>query len=589
MSVCGNEAGNQTNIGLHAGADAGAEAVGTRRLVVRGVLFIAVLSFVCNVGVLGVPLFNMQVFNRVLTTRDTDTLLTLAVGLTIGLVCYAVLDALRGLALEVFAGQVARRLSGPLLRAVAAGGGGPGATSEALTDLETLRAFFSSQACVAPFDLMWTPIMLLVLLAQHWGFAAMGLACCAVLAGLNVLGDALTRQGMMAANTQAADALRGAADTVNAAEVVLANGMLPALTARFEAGQLGSRWLVHRAMMRGRAIAALTAALRMGMTGAMVALGLVLALAGTASGGAMVAANMILAKLLMPFQQIATTHRGWVDALAAWNRIRTALAHDVPRRMAHAMPTPVPRLVVDRLVYVPPAGDRALLRSVSFTAEPGECVGVVGPSSSGKSTLVRMIMGMAAPTAGGVYLDGTSTYLWEREDFAARVGYVPQNLALLEATVLENICRLNTPDIGAAIAAAKRAGIHRTIAELPQGYATRIVGSTLSSGQRQRVALARALYARPGVLVLDEPTAYLDREGEAELICVLTGLRAEGATVVLVTHRPALLSAVDRLVVLQDGQIAHSGTRDEVMQTLRTPKIQVVRMTPRTLERIGAG
>lgn len=572
----------------HAPSENETDIAGTRRLALRGVLFIAALSLACNVGVLAVPLFNMQVFNRVLTTRDTDTLRTLALGLAIGLVCYAVLDGLRGLALEVLAGQVARRLSSPLICAVVASGRGPGAASEALADLETLRSFFSSQACVAPFDLMWAPVMLLVLLAQHWAFAALGLASCALLAGLNVLGDAMSRQGMLAANTAAADALRGVADTVNAAEVVLANGMLPTLAALWEAGQRQSRGLVHRSMMRSRAISATIAALRMGMTGAMVALGLLLALGGAASGGAMVASNMILAKLLMPFQQISGTRRAWVDALAAWTRIRSVMEHDVPLRMPHAMPAPAPRLVVDRLVYVPPGGDRALLRGISFTAEPGECVGVVGPSSAGKSTLVRMIMGMTAPTAGGVYLDGTSTYLWQREDFAARVGYVPQSLALLDATVLENICRLNAPDIGAAIVAAKRVGVHRTIAALPLGYATRLAGSTLSSGQRQRVALARALYALPGVLVLDEPTAYLDRAGEAELMLVLAGLRAEGVTVVLVTHRPALLSAMDTLVVLQDGLIAHVGPRDAVLQALSTSTIKLVRLTPSgSLERSG--
>ncbi len=548
-----------------------------RRLAVRGVLTISVLSLFCSLGVLALPLFNMQVFNRVLPTRDAATLAALLIGLAVGLLAYAVLDTLRGLALEALAGQVTKRLSLPLLQATATGGRGPAATSEAMSDLETLRAFFSSTACTAPFDAMWTPLLLLALLVQHWAFAALAALCCLVLLGMNLLGDALSRREMLAANEASAAALRRAADAVTASDVVLANGMLPTLSARWQAGQARAAALVHRAVLRARAVSAATTALRMGMTAAMVGLGLVLALSGVASTGSMVATNMILARLLLPFQQVAATKRHWVDALAAWRRVRAALENPAPPRYAHAMPAPAPRLVVERLVYLPPGGDRPLLRGVSFTAEPGEVVGVIGPSSAGKSTLVRMVVGMQAPTTGGAYLDGTSTFLWEREDFARHVGYVPQGLALVDATVADNIARMGQPDMPAVLDAAKRAGAHRIIATLPDGYATRIAGGTLSSGQRQRVALARALYRRPGLIVLDEPSAFLDKDGEADVAALLARLRAEGATVLLVTHRPALLAAVDKVAVLRDGLVAQFGARDDVLEALGPPRVRMVR------------
>ncbi len=552
----------------------------TRRIAIRGVLCIAALSLVCNIGALAVPLFNMQVFNRVLATRDVDTLGMLVVGLMLCLLAFTVLDTLRALALEALAGKVTRRLALPLVRAVAAGGRGAGAASEALNDLETLRSFVASPACTAPFDAMWTPVMLLALVAQHWGFAVLGALSCTVLLVMNLLGDSVSRRQMLAANEASATALRRAADAVGAAEVVLALGMLPTLTRRWEAGQRRAAGLVHRAMLRARAVSAVTNALRMGMTGAMVGLGLVLALSGLASGGSMVASNMILARLLLPFQQVAATRRRWIDALAAWGRVRLALDCPVTSRYAHAMPTPTPRLVVERLVYLPPGGGPPLLRGVSFTAEPGESIGVIGPSSAGKSTLIRLVMGMLPPTAGGVYLDGTSTFLWEREDFARHVGYVPQGVALLDETVAANIARMRTPEMAAVLAAAKRAGAHRVIAALPQGYATRIAGGRLSTGQRQRVALARALYSRPGLLVLDEPSAFLDETGEADVVALLATLRAEGTTVLLVTHRPALLATMDKLLVLTEGAVSQFGPRAAVLQTLAAPRVRLLRATP---------
>jgi len=564
----------------HADPDGQAATMLTRRIAVRGVLCVAALSLVCNIGALAVPLFNMQVFNRVLATRDVDTLGMLVAGLILCLLAFTILDTLRALALEALAGKVTRRLSLPLVRAVAAGGRGAGAASEALNDLETLRSFVASPACTAPFDAMWTPVMLLALVAQHWGFAVLGALSCIVLLVMNLLGDSVSRRQMLAANEASATTLRRAADAVGAADVVLALGMLPTLSRRWEAGQRRAAGLVHRAMLRARAVSAVTSALRMGMTAAMVGLGLVLVLSGLASGGSMVASNMILARLLLPFQQVAATRQRWVGALAAWRRVRTALDCPAVARYARAMPAPTPRLVVERLVYLSPGGGPPLLRGVSFTAEPGESIGVIGPSSAGKSTLIRLIMGMLPPTAGGAYLDGTSTFLWEREDFAQHVGYVPQGVALLDETVADNIARMRAPDMAAVLAAAKRAGAHRVIAALPQGYATRIAGGRLSTGQRQRVALARALYSRPRLLVLDEPSAFLDGTGEADVLALLASLRVEGATVLLVTHRPALLATMDKLLVLTEGAVSQFGPRAAVLQSLATPKVRLVRAAP---------
>ncbi len=311
------------------------------------------------------------------------------------------------------------------------------------------------------------------------------------------------------------------------------------------------------------------------MTGVMVGLGLVLAVNGLMSSGSMVAGNMVLARLLMPLAGIAATRRQWVDVSAAWRRIRDALEQPTPRRGAPGLPAPSPRLVVENLGYVAPGGDRALVRGVAFDVAPGETVALVGPSSAGKSTLLRLLIGMISPSTGGAYLDGSSTYLWDREDFARYVGYIPQRPTLLDETVADNIARMQDPDIRAVVAAAKRAGLHDAIARLPHGYATRLSSQVLSGGQRQRLALARALYSSPRLLVLDEPSAFLDEEGEAGLVDCLRTLKREGVTIVMATHRPSMLTCADRVIVLEGGIVKRIGPTAEV-QTGITPRVRIV-------------
>ena len=550
-----------------------------RRLAAQSLWAIAALAFVCNLGTLAVPFFNMQVFNRVLPTRDIDTIGALAAGLTICLLVWVVLEMLRSAAQEILAAKFVARLSLPLIQAASLAPRPDLAASEGLIDLETLRAFLCSRSCMAPFDIAWAPILLLALTFLHWGLAALAVSCVAILVVMNVLGDAVSRRAMLDANQASAAALRTAADGVNAAEAVLALGMLPILAHRWHVGQRRAAGLVQRALLRARAVSAATNTLRMAMTGAMVALGLVLALNGLSSSGSMVAGNMILARLLLPFGSIAATRRQWIDALAAWQRLRAALAKSTPRRYVEALPAPAPRIVVENLAYLPPGAERPLLRGVSFAVEPGEAVAVIGPSSAGKSTLLRLIVGVAPPTAGGVYLDGSSTYLWEREGFAEHVGYVPQRPTLLDESVADNIARMQRHGIGPVIAAAKRAGLHRVIAGLPAGYSTKVVGNLLSGGQRQRLALARALYREPKVLVLDEPTAFLDQAGEDHFVALLAQLRRDGVTVLLATHRPALLKAVDKVLVLREGTVAQFGPAAEIGDQLRKRPFRLVSNT----------
>lgn len=550
-----------------------------RRATARGLLALCGLSLLCSLGALSVPVFNMELFNRVLPTRNQHTLWALLAGLGVCLAAYAALSQLRERALLVLADRLATQLSLPLLEVTAGSAAGPASGLQALRDLEILRGFLSAPVCLAPFELVWTPLLLGVFLLLHWAYAALALGSTLVLCALNLLSDALTRRQMLAASDVEAQGLRSVASAMRAADAVLAMGMLPAVSRRWDLAQCGALDVAHRAMLCSRAIASVARAARMAMTASMVALGLILVLDGDASPGSMVAGNMILARLLQPFEQVAATRRAWTDALAAWKRVRAAMSELVPLRYATALPAPEGRLVVERLVHIPPGADRPVLRGVSFTVEPGEVLGIIGPAAAGKSTLLGLLLGMAAPTAGGVFLDGHNTHLWPREDLARHVGYVPQSVALACGTLAENIARMQRPDHARVLDAARRAGVHETIARLPHGYATRITGAgdTLSAGQRQRVALARALYGEPRLLVLDEPNAFLDQEGERLLLSLLRRLAAAGVGTVMVTHRPSLVQAADRLLVLKDGLVDHLGDRDSVLQALAAPTVRLVR------------
>jgi ATP-binding cassette subfamily C protein len=551
------------------------------RTIGRGVGLAALLSLGCNLGALAVPLFNMEMFNRVLTTRNVATLWAMCAGLGITLLTYAAIDQLRGTALAVLANRLSRQTLPSVLDAIAAAPASVGRETphgEPLHDLERLRTFLSSATCVAPFDLAWTPVLLGVLLTMHWGYAATAALSCAILLGLNLLGDAATRRHLLRASHAAATELQDVAGAFRGAEAVLAMDMLPALSRRWDAAHRTTRQDTNRAMLQSRAIAALTRTLRMSMTGVMVALGLVLVLNDLASSGSMVAGNMILARLLLPFEQISNTYRQWVEALAAWRRLQALLDAPPPaERYRSPLPRPRGELLVDRLVHMPAGSDRAVLRGVSFSLGAGQILGIIGPSGAGKTTLVKLLLGMHPPTAGGVFLDGHPTFLWEREDFARHVGYVPQSLALLDGTVADNIARMQEPDFARVRAAALRAGVHGAIAALPHGYSTHIAGMTLSAGQRQRIAVARALYDDPRLLILDEPSAFLDHEGETALCELVAALQAGGTGVILVSHRPALIRTADKLMVLKDGLVDRFGARDVVLSALHGPPVQLVR------------
>lgn len=539
-----------------------------------------VVAAASNLVMLTLPLYGMALFNNVLNSRDTDTLFWLSVGLAFAMLVYGALEYVRALLYDAMAERVSRTLSLPALLAAnrLADEKGPVISGEVIRDLGEVRSFVSGNAISIPLDLAWSPLMLAALFLMHWAYGAFAILCMLVLALLSIGADLLTRRALTEANAETVRSFAEISTALRNAEAVEGLGMIEALSRRWRRAQDRMLEKLWRATRTGKAFSATTKACRMLMTAGTVCLALVLTVNGEASSGSMVATNMILARLLLPFEQIMATWRGWVSAGAAWQRLRDCLSETRRQRGMLPLPCPTGNLDVDRLVYIPPHLDRPVLRGVSFRLEAGEVLGVIGPSGAGKSTLARLVVGAIEPTAGGVWLDGNSTWHWERADFGRYVGYMPQATTLFEGSIADNVARLRAAELGDIIGICRQVGIHEAIMRLPQGYATPIgeAGFTLSGGQRQRLALARALFGQPKLLVLDEPNSNLDEEGETVLLQAIATARKNGAAVLMIAHRPSLVTIADKLLVLKDGLVDRFGARQAVLRALSAPPIQLL-------------
>ncbi len=529
-------------------------------------------SLAINALLLVPALYMLQVFDRVLSSRSEETLVMLSVGALLALAMMAVLDVLRAQLLAA-CGVALDRWLGPsvlqgLLEQTARLGGAEHLNG--LRDVATLRGFLVGAGVVALFDAPWLPLFLLLIYLFHPVLGAVALAGAALMLLLAVLNERVTRAPLeqaLAAGRRAGRFID--ASTANA-ETVSALGMRRAVTQRWQVlndAALGEQAAASRL---GAKYSGLTKFTRQFIQMAMLGVGAYLVIAQHLSAGVMIAATIILGRALAPVEMLVAGWRNLVEVRSAWRRLERLFAANPPAPAGTSLPAPKGSLAVERVLYAFPGAAQAALRGVSFNLPAGESLGVIGPTAAGKSTLARLLIGVWKPTAGAVRLDGADVSAWPREQLGKHVGYVPQAVGLFSGTVAGNIARLGEPNDAAVIRAAKRAHVHDMILRLPRGYDTELGegGAGLSPGQRQRVALARALYGEPRLVVLDEPNANQDAEGDEALILALRDLKQAGVTVVAVAHRPSLLVNVDKLLVLRDGVAELFGPRVEVTARL---------------------
>ncbi|MGF1501342.1 MAG: type I secretion system permease/ATPase [Paracoccaceae bacterium] len=531
---------------------------------------VVLFSSVINLAVSASPLFMMQVMERVLPSGNLATLglLTLIAGAA--LLANALLDYLRGVLLSRVADGWEARWSPRLLRAAFALDRARGATA---ADLERVKGFFAGPAPAAFLDAPWVLVFFAVVYLLHPLLAALGLAFGSLLLAIAFAGAPGSRRRAEAATAAVAEA-GGVAAQLDRNRPLLATmgmaGHLIGLQERLSARARDLRGSAAEADARRHALARWIRAMLQILT---LALGARLVLAGELSGGGMIAASILIARAVGPIEQIAGLWFGVAEARAALSRLGgLADAADAPETRTR-LPDPEGRVAVEAVTMPSAPGKPPRLHQIDLQIAPGECVAIIGPSGSGKTTLAGLIAGAHDPVIGTVRLDGADLRHWPADQRARAIGYLPQAPTLFPGTIAENIARFDPgTDDWAIVEAAQAAGVHALISRLPEGYDTRIDFETgpVSGGERQRIALARALCHRPRVLVLDEPNASLDREGERALIAALERLKASGTAIVLVAHRASVLAIVDTVLALEQGRIRDTGPRHDVLARMNS-------------------
>lgn len=541
----------------------------------------AAVSLVLNLTLIVPSVYMLLVFDRVFASRSVETLTMLTLLSLLGLLLMFLMDGIRGATLAAAARLIDARLGPATIRMLVqdAARFGGAKQSGLARDAGLVRNFVTGSGIFALFDAPWIPIYLVVIFLFHPWMGLLATLAALVLFGLVVLTERLTRgpsEQSMAASRQASRFID--AGTRNA-EAVVGMGMAGAIVERW--GQLHAPVLESQARLAavGGQLGAFVRTFRYGMQIALLALGAWLVIEQHVTPGVTIAATILLSRALQPVELLITGWKALVDARGAWDRLaRTPAEPEATEGVT--LPAPLGQLSLEQVVFGGRPPRPPIIKGVSFVLQPGEMLGLIGPSASGKSTLARLILGIWTPQAGSIRLDGADVSRWDRGHLGPHVGYLPQDVELFAGTVADNIARLGPIDSQAVIRAAQQAGAHDLILRLPEGYETQIgeAGSALSGGQRQRIGLARALYGEPRLVVLDEPNANLDSEGEAALAEALAALKARGCTVVLIGHRPSMMAAVDKLAVLVDGTLEGIGRPEALLAKYAPPRPAVARV-----------
>ena len=535
---------------------------------------VALFSGVVNLLMLAGPLYMLQIYDRVLSSRSVPTLVVLSVFLVGAYAFQGALDLIRSRVIVRAAALLDQHLAvavhGAVIR-LAVANRHPTEGLQPVRDLDQIRAFLTGAGPIAIVDLPWIPIFLFICFLIHpW----LGLASTAggiVLFTMTLLTERASRTpARMAAQDAGVRSVMVEAGR-RGGETIVAMGMAGSLAQRWEG--INNRYIaaVSRLSDVASSFGSTSKVLRLLLQSMILGLGAYLVIRQELTAGAMIAASIMMGRALAPIETTIANWRAFVAARQSIRRLSEALARAAPRSAVTALPPPARSLDVEQLTIAAPGTTTPIVTSVHFSLKSGEALGIIGPSGAGKTSLIRALLGIWSPVRGKVRLDGAELSQWDPELLGRHIGFVTQTVELFDGTISENIARMAVaPDVDRVLRAAQAAGAHDLILRLPSGYDTKVGegGEALSGGQRQRIALARALYGDPFLVVLDEPNANLDSDGELALHQAMMALKARGAILVLIAHRPATLSACDRLLVLANGVQQGIGPRDEILRKL---------------------
>lgn len=550
------------------------------------------------------PLFMLQVYDRVLASKSVPTLVALF-GLVAGLyLSLGAFELIRSRALSRIAYKLDQNLAHLAKKSWIFSGLFKGASgSRPITDLTNLRQFLCSNGLPALFDLPWVPFYLAIVYLLHVWLGLLATAGAIIVIVATVINEFATKKSIQEASAWELQELKFAEETHRNAEAVVAMGMTARVSERWSSLRNNALGYSQKAGSRSEGITSFTKAVRMLVQSGMLALGAYLAIFQEITPGAMIAASILGGRALAPVDQAVGNWKNFIRSRQAYARLAKMLPASSEEEQPLRLPDPSAHISVVDLVKFPNSGaknngaastgEKPILQGLQFDLSPGDALGVIGPSASGKSSLARLLVGLWMPDKGYVRFDGARFDQWDKDEIGKFIGYLPQNVELLSGTIKQNIARFNddTTDED-VIAAAKMAGVHQLILNLPQGYSTDLTTNkqVLSGGQVQRIALARAMLHMPPLVVLDEPNSNLDSDGEIALTEAIQKLRQNGSCVIVMAHRPSAIAAVNKLLMLDAGQQVAFGDRDEVLQrvTNNQPSISTFKNKKKILKPVAA-
>jgi ATP-binding cassette, subfamily B, bacterial len=527
-----------------------------------------IFSFVINALSLALPIYSMQVLDRVLGSSSIETLIYLSLIIFLSVCAMNFLTNVRDSAFTFIGDNFEKKLSLTIFSKNIKDCVGSNIGSQYLRDLSNIKSFITGSNLALIFDVPWVLIFLAVIFYIHWvlGFVILGFAL--ILATLAFFNQKILKTDSERLSDVQVLMSRKLDILTRNAEVIVGMGMIENLSKKREHDLSEQKSLEVALKKKSKTISTITKTLRYGMQIAITFISAILIIKGKMSSGGMIAISILSSKVLVPFDASPTVFQALVALKKAYERLKNSLK-DISTTPRTKLPEPLGNIICEGLFFN--SGQVRIINGISFKANAGEVIGVVGKSGSGKTTLARLLSGIFEPSRGKILLDSSPLNLWDESQIGNYIGYLPQDVELLHATIKENISRFNfdakDEDV---VAAAIKAGVHELIMSFPQGYETMVGMTNISAGQKQRIALARAFYGNPKVLILDEPNSNLDIEGENALLGAVSAAKQNKITVFLISHKPSILKVTDKIVILHDGEVKGFDVSQKIIDSFST-------------------